>query len=466
MSSKKIKNSKHTLSVFGLIMTNVIAIDSLRSLPLSAVYGTSLIFYYLVAAVAFFLPSAFVAAELATGWPETGGIYIWTREAFGKKIGFMTIFLQWFYNLCWYPTIMALVAATIAYLINPELVNNKIYMFLIILILFWTATFLNCFGMRTSNFMSTFGAIIGTLAPIGFIIILSFIWIFKKHPAAINFNLHDFLPNLSSFQNLTLLTAMLYGLVGMEMSAAHAREVKNPQRDYPRAMIWSTVIILFSMIFGSLAVAIVVPPAKLNIVSGLLEAFRLFFIEFNLQGLMPLIACLIIIGALAGVAAWILSPSKGLLVASEDGSLPKALSKTGKHGAPTRILLIQGILFTGLSSLFIFMPSVSSTFWVLTDITAILSLLVYVLMFTAALVLRYKFPNIPRSFKVPGGLLGLWFFCLLGLTSCVFTLIVGFLPPSQIAVGNIWIYEIILISGVLLGCVIPWILSGLNKNKK
>jgi len=463
MSSLK---SKHTLTVFGLVMTNVIAIDSLRSLPLSAVYGTSLIFYYLIAAVAFFLPSAFVAAELATGWPETGGIYVWTREAFGKKIGFMTIFLQWFYNVCWYPTIMALIAATIAYLINPELVNNKIYMFCIILVLFWAATYLNCRGMRTSNFLSTFGAIVGTLTPMAFIIILALVWILNKHPMAISFKLHDFLPNLSSFQNLTLLTAMLYGLVGMEMSAAHAREVKNPQKDYPKAMIWSTVIILFSMVFGSLAVAIVVPPEKLNIVSGLLEAFRLFFIKFNLQGLMPLVACLIIIGALGGVAAWILSPSKGLLVASQDGSLPKALSQTGKHGAPVRILLIQGLIFTVLSSLFIFMPSVSSTFWVLSDITALLSLIVYILMFSAALVLRYKFPEVQRSFKVPGGIFGLWFFCLLGLASCIFTLIVGFLPPSQIAVGNIWVYEIILISGVLLGCLIPWGISCFNKNKK
>ena len=107
--------------------------------------GFSLVFYYLLAAVMFFLPVALVSAELATGWPETGGVYIWVREAFGKKIGFMTIWLQWFYNICWYPTIMSFIAATIAYCINPDLVNNKYYMLSVITVFFWGSTIVNFF---------------------------------------------------------------------------------------------------------------------------------------------------------------------------------------------------------------------------------------------------------------------------------------------------------------------------------
>lgn len=452
------KNIKKTLSVFGLVMLNVIAIDSLRTLPLSAVYGTSLIFYYVIAALAFFLPTAFIAAELATGWPERGGIYVWTREALGKKFGLMAIWLQWFYNLCWYPTIMALIAATIAYVFDPNLANSKTYMLLMILGLFWVATFVNFLGMQASNLLSTLGAIVGTLLPMGLIIILAGIWLWTGHPSEINFNWHSVWPDLSSFQNLTLLTAVLYGLVGIEMSAAHALEVKNPQRDYPRAMAWSTVIILFSMTFGSLAVAIVVSPEKLNIVSGLLEAFRLFFISFHLGFLMPVIGILIVIGALAGVGAWILSPSKGLLVAAEDKSLPEWFAVTNRHGVPVRVLWIQGALFTVLCSVFILMPSVASAFWLLSDITAILSLIVYVLMFISVLVLRVRKPEVKRSFKVPGGKVGLWVFALLGLASCLLTIGIGFVPPAQIMIGSVWLYEAMLIGGVLLGCLAPWVL--------
>lgn len=457
--------SKKTLSVFSLVMINVIAIDSLRSLPLSAEYGASLIFYYVIAAFAFFLPTAFVSAELATGWPETGGIYVWVREAFGPKWGFMTIWLQWFYNICWYPTIMALVAATIAYVINPNLIHSKAYMLQVIMILFWGATIVNCLGMRASGILSAVGAIIGTLAPIGFIIILAAVWLFKGNPTAIHFTWHDIMPNLSNWHTLTLLTAMLYGLVGMEMSAAHANEVKNPQRDYPLAMVWSTVIILITMILGSLAVAIVVPAKSLNIVAGLLQAFDLFFKQFHMEFLMPVLATLIVVGALAGVAAWILSPAKGLMVASKDGSLPKALAKPGIGGAPTRILLLQGLIFTALCSVFLLMPSVSSSFWVLTDITAILSLIVYVAMFLACITLRFKYPDVKRSFKIPGGKFGLWLFCLLGLASCLFTIVVGFIPPSQVSVGNITQYELILVIGVVVGCLAPFIIRAISTKR-
>ena len=96
---------KKTLGAFGLAMINVIAVDSLRSLPFSAEYGFSLVFFYILAAITFFFPTALVAAELATGWPNKGGIYVWVREAFGERWGFLVIWLQWIYNVVWYPTI-------------------------------------------------------------------------------------------------------------------------------------------------------------------------------------------------------------------------------------------------------------------------------------------------------------------------------------------------------------------------
>ena len=87
------------LSVFSLVMINIIAIDSLRNVPAAAEYGSSLVVYYALAAILFFIPSAFVSAELATGWPKNGGIYIWVREAFGPRWGLFAIWLQWIENV-------------------------------------------------------------------------------------------------------------------------------------------------------------------------------------------------------------------------------------------------------------------------------------------------------------------------------------------------------------------------------
>ena len=133
-------------------MINVIAVDSIRTLPFAASLGFSLLFYYLIAALLFFIPSAMVSAELGTGWPTRGGIYIWVREAFGGRWSFVVIWLNWIYNIVWYPTIMAIIAASIAYFINPELISNRAYMASTIIILFWLATYANFHGMRTVSY--------------------------------------------------------------------------------------------------------------------------------------------------------------------------------------------------------------------------------------------------------------------------------------------------------------------------
>lgn len=446
---------KKSLSVFSLVMINVIAVDSLRTLPISAEYGLTLIFYYLAAALIFFIPTALVAAELATGWPKTGGIYVWVREAFGERFGFLIIWLQWFYNLVWYPTILSLVAATLAYLINPHLVDNVFYMLLVVFSVFWGATVVNLYGMRAAGIMSSFAALFGTLLPMIFIIILGFVWIALGKPIQLQFSFAAFFPKVSHINTLVLITAMLYGLVGTEMSAVHAQEVGNPQRDYPRALLWSTIIILVTLIGGSLAIACVVPHQQLSILAGLLQAFEAFFIAFHMQWMMPIVAILIICGSIGGVGAWIIGPTKGLLAASEDGILPSMFKRINRYQSPYVLLIAQGILFSILCTLFLLMPTVNSTFWVLTDVAAQLSLIVYLGMFAAAIYLRYKYPEVKRAFTIPGGKLGIWIVGSLGFLSSLFAIIIGFIPPEQVSVGGVLRYEWILVIGMVVGCLVP-----------
>ncbi len=435
-------------------MLNVIAIDTLRTLPMGAEYGFSLITYYILAGALFFIPTALASAELATGWPETGGMYVWVREAFGRRFGFFTVWLLWFNNACWFPTIMSFVGTTLAYVINPQLANNKVYMLIIMLSFFWGATFFNFRGIHASNFLSTTAAL-GTLLPMAFIICLGATWVFMKKPVSIEVSWHALMPDLSQMNNLTLLIGVLYGLVGIEMSAAHAGEVENPQHNYPKAILWSATIILNSLLFSSLAIALVVPKSKINLLAGLLQAFEVFFSSFHLSGIMPLLALLIALGAMGGTNAWISGPSKALLIACDDGFFPSKLGYKNRHGVPVNILLLQAGIFTVLCSLFILMPTIASAFWLLTNITAILVLTVYIAMFASAIKLRYKYPNVPRLFKIPGGTFGLWAINLIGIGACSFAMWVGFLPPAQIPVGNVFIYELIVIGGVLASYIFP-----------
>ena len=455
--------SKQVLSVFSLVMINVIAVDSLRTLPITAKLGLSLVSYYLVAAFVFFIPVALVAAELATAYPKTGGIYIWVREAFGRRAGFITIWLQWVYNIVWYPTILAFIASTAAYLFAPELANNKLFILITIITLFWIFTLLNCFGMKISSIVSIIGASIGTLLPMIGIACLGFFWLFQGRPIEIG-PLSSWLPDFSKLGNLSLFSAVLFGLLGMEMSAVHAEEVKNPQRDYPRALLFSTIIIFSTLVLGSLAIIIVVPDTKLSVVSGLIDAYAIFFDAYHMPWMTQLTALLIIIGGLSGVSAWIIGPTKGLLVAAQDGSIPKEFAKMNKYNSPVSILIAQGIIFTLLSCVFVLFDSINAAYWVLSDLCAQMALLVYLFMFAAAIKLRYSQAEKTRAYKIPGGNLGMWLVSGVGFVCCTITILIGFVPPTQIPFKNVFYFQAFLISGLALFVLIPWLVAKKHKD--
>ncbi len=449
--------AKKVLSVFSLVMINVIAVDSLRTLPISAKLGAALISYYIVAALAFFIPVALVAAELATAFPKTGGIYIWVREGFGKKAGFITIWLQWIYNVVWYPTILAFIAATIAYLFEPSLANNKTYLLITVLGLFWLFTILNCFGMKILSIVSIIGALLGTILPMLVIISLAFVWLLQGKPSAVDF--HNWLPDFSSLSHLSLFSVVLFGLIGIEMSAVHAEEVQNPQRDYPRALLYSTLLIISTLSLGSLAIVTVVPQESLSVVSGLIDAYAVFFKAYNIPQMTTIIAVLIILGGVSGVSAWIIGPTKGLLVSAQDGSLPLFFTRTNKHGAPVTILITQAFIVTILSSIFILFDSINAAYWLLSDLCAQMALMVYVIMFATAIKLRYSHPDHPRSYKIPGGNKVMWFVGGLGTLCCLAAMFVGFIPPSQIPIDDVFLFESFLIGGLALFVLIPWLFA-------
>lgn len=456
------QQSKKVLSVFSLVMINVIAVDSLRTLPISAKLGLPLVAYYILATLVFFIPVALVAAELATAYPNTGGLYVWVKEAFGRKAGFIAIWLQWIYNVVWYPTIMAFIAVTLSYLIAPQLSTNKPFLLSTALCLFWIFTLINCFGMKVSSIVSTIGASIGTILPMTGIIILGFIWIIQGRPLFNDMSMH-WIPDLSSLGNLSLFSAILFGLIGMEMSAVHAEEAHNPQRDYPRALFFSTIIIISTLVLGSLSIVIVVPNAELSVVSGLIDAYDVFFKSYRMPWMTSVLAILIILGGLSGVSAWIIGPTKGLLVSARDGSIPPWFANVNKYGAPTTILFTQAIIFSLLSTVFILLDTINEAYWLLSDLSAQLALLVYVFMFSAAIRLRYSQPDRPRSYKVPGGNAVMWIICCTGILCCILAMIIGFVPPSQIPIGNVVFFESFLVFGLILFVVIPWFLAKKNE---
>lgn len=443
-----------TLSVFSLVMINVIAVDSLRTLPFGAKLGSSLIFYYAVIAILFFFPVALVTAELATTYPKRGGVYIWVREAFGHRTGFLVVWLQWMYNLAWYPTILATISLIFAYLMDSQALASPLATFVIVLIVFWLSTLGNCFGMALSSWISTFCTWIGTLIPMIVIIALGFWWIVvDNNIPKIDLSWSGIFPKVDRLEDLVLITPLIFGVMGLEMSAVHAQEVKNPKRDYPKALKFSVLIILFTLTLSSLSIALVIPGSEMNIVTGVVQASNYFFDNLGIPWMQPVICISIIVGAVGAIAAWIIGPTKAMLVAAQDDNLPKIFAKTNKRGVPVAILVLQGLIVSILSLLYITLPTVESAFFLLTQMTTIMALLMNVLMFFAAIWLRYNARDVHRPYKIPGGNWGIWIVGLMGGFTGIFAIFLGFVPPSQIPIGNPMTYKLILLIGLALFCL-------------
>ncbi|HEX4045537.1 MAG TPA: APC family permease, partial [Gammaproteobacteria bacterium] len=451
------------LNTIALTLLITGAIDSIRNLPASALFGSTLIFFFIFAAIVFLIPTALVSAELSANVNE-GGIYQWARLAFGKRVAFLAVWLQWVNNIVWFPTILSFIAGTAAYLIDPKLAENKVYLVSIILSAFWLLTLINLKGIRLSSKFTSFCAISGLLIPMALIIVLLAVWLWLGKPIQLELNTTSMLPNWQHTDNWTALTAIMLGFAGMELATVHIKDVNQPQKTFPRALAFSSIIILLTMMLGSLAIAMVLPHNQINLVNGTIQTFDYFLSAFNLSWLTPFLTILLVVGSLGGIVSWVISPIKGLNQAARDGFLPPIFHKENKHGVPQNLLLTQAILTSLVCVAFLLLPTINASYWLLTALSTQLYIMMYVIMFLSALRLRKKIranavrdvagavgaTGAMQSFTIPGKNIGIGIVCGLGLMGCAITLFVGFVPPSNIQIGSKVFYSLLFCSGLVI----------------
>jgi amino acid transporter len=415
-------------------------------LPATAIFGSSLIFFFILSALIFLIPISLIAAEFASRHSEKGGVFHWVKSAFGEKAAVLAIWLQWINTMVWYPTILSFIAGTAAYLFDPTLAQNAKFLVSIILITFWSLTLLNLRGIHVSARINTLFGVIGLLIPMALLLSLGLIWIFSGKPVQIAFNAASIFPSLSHTENWVSLIAIMASFLGMELAGVHVDAITEPQKNFPKALAWSVLILIITMLFGSLSIAVVIPPGEIRLVDGIMQTFSQFFNAFHMPWFIPVLTVLIIIGSVGNMINWLISPAKGLLQAAEHKFLPPFFSKTNVHGVPVNLLLIQAVLVTLFCLAFILMPSINAFYWFLTALSTELYMIMYVLLFSAALKLGR--PKDVLSYRIPFGFRRLM--CIFGLFACLITIIIGYFPPSDIQAGSTLRYAILILSGNIL----------------
>jgi amino acid transporter len=451
--------ARRFVSWTALAMLTVGSVGYLGSAPTLSVFGLASVFLYVLPALVFLLPVSLVAAELASGWP--GGVYNWVGEGITEPMGLLAVWCEFAQTIFYYPALLAYVASTLAYVFDPRLAGNGVYNAVVIIVLFWGGVLVTSRGAAFVAELSSGGTMIGTLIPAAILVALGVAYLLQgNHPAA-PMTANHLLPAWNGLASIVLVVNSFFTYAGIEVNAVHVDELRNPGRDYPKSIFLAMTLVLAVFIGPTLAIAWVIPSGQISLTAGVMQAFNSLFTHFGVGFAVPLIAIALAVGALAGMISWLDGPSEGLLrIGREQGFLPPYFQRVNGKGIEVRILAAQGTVITVIALLYAFIPDVSRAYWIFAVMATQVYLIMYVLMFVAAMRLRRSQPDHPRGYRAPA--LGL--LCLLGAVSSVAALVIGFVPPSQFGHLNPLGYAVLILAGILaIGILPPLLLDRLRK---
>jgi amino acid transporter len=447
------------ISWVALALMTTSSVASLRPSPTMAVYGLACVFLYLIPALVFLIPTSLVSAELASGW--SGGVYRWVSEGISKPMGFLAVWCQFAMTVFYYPSLLGFVAATLAYVINPDLASSGVWTAIVIVVCYWTGVWVSSRGTKGVAGLASSGLIIGTLIPGVLLVTLGIVFLGQGNESAAPMTTDHLLPAWAGLASLVLIVNNFLSYSGMEMNAVHVSSLRDPAKQFPRSMFLAMGLVLLIFIPPALAISWIVPAEELSLTAGIMQAFDAVLAEFGIQWLTPILGVMLVTASLAGMLTWLAGPSRGLLLISrQEGYLPPFLQRLNKHGVQQNILVTQGAITTVIALGYALIPDVSSAYWIFSVITTQVYLIMYLLMFVAAARLRRRQPDHPRGYRAPM-LVGL---CGVGFAASLAALLIGFIPPSQFGSGDIWFYLLIVGGGALgLGLLVPYLFYRLRK---
>ncbi len=455
-ASTRRSSTARRLGVVGLALVLISAMDSIRNLPTTATFGWSSIFFYAIAVLAYLVPVALCSAELAT--TVGGSVYRWVRASLGSKWGFLAVWCDWSENIVWFPTVLLFLGTTAAYVVNPNLAENRAFLVPVMLVIFWAVTLSSFFGSLKSARWTGVGVIVGTAVPTAIIIGLGLWWVGSGKTSEIPYHAGSILPGWHGLSSLVYAAGIVVAFAGMEIGGFYSHVTRRIKRTYPSAVLTAAVTVALLSALGSIAIAMVVPHKQIQLASGIMQALSTFFAKLGIQSLLRPLGVLIIVGVLCGLASWSIGPAEGMRRVAADGHLSPWWGRTNRRGAPTSVLILQATLGSLLALLMVFVKNINTYYWMLTALVAQTFLIMYLLMYVAVIRLRQTQPDAPRPFKIPGGKIGLWLVVGTGIVGALFTFFLGFIPATHLSVAGTVAYVAVMAFGMIVIVGTPFLL--------
>jgi amino acid transporter len=441
---------RRALSLRDLVLFYVVVTLSLRWLPLAAAAGPSTILIWLIGVVVVFLPLALCVMELSSRYPEEGGMYVWSKRAFGDSAGFLTGWIYWTSNLPYFPVLLYFAASNALYVGGTRwhaLQSSPAFFIGFSIVGLSVALVLNLIGLNIGKWLSNLGAI-GTWIPVALLFALAFL-IWSKFGPATSLPIQSFKPTLT-LANCGIWATMLSAFAGAEAASFMGSEIKRPRRDIPRALLIAGFLVVAGYVLGTLAILVIVPREQLNSLEGLMLAISSSGARVGWQGLGAAVALLICISNLGTVGAYLAAVARIPFVAGIDRYLPEAFARVHpRWGTPYVALIVQALFSVLIAVMGQAGSSIRGAYQVLISTTVIATFLPYLFMFAALIRLQHE-PVEPGVVCIPGGKPVATAVAIIGFVATVLVVIGSVIPDASEPNKTLAVVKVVLLSTALV----------------
>ncbi len=437
-----------------LVLLNVAAIVGLRWLSTAAQNGPASLTLWVLALIIFFIPVALTVLELSSRLPGEGGLYLWTKAAFGDAHGFVAGWSYWVSNLVFLPSALLFGAGVLLYTGGTRwlpLAESALYNGACCLAVLWFATLLNVSGLERAKWLQNAGGIATWSAATLVLAAGGIAW--YRFGAATSVTATSLVPDLGSMAAFSTLAMIALAYSGLEVGPILGGEIREPRRTIPRAILISCVVVAAIYISGTAALLAALPAEKIHIIAGIPQALAAIGERLGVPWFGPFVAALVAFGSFGAIGAWITGTARLPFVIGVDRYLPKPLARLHpRYGTPHIALLTQATITTLALLAAISGSTIREAFVILLDMTIILGMLPLLYMFAALPVLRRRAGGKNEGVTlVPGGAFTCWLASGLGFSTTLLAIVTSMVPPAGTADPTLFFIKVIGGSVLLVG---------------